>query len=241
MDFAKIGYGRTTNKVIAIALAATSLIPAISHAATDQPRVVSYGNPIGTYSVTCDGTICEVILDHLSGPDLWNPNPTVKFPTGNKVDQEQFCRNMEMAKPANCDANNPPSSPGIDPNWIGNGCGDGSFKVAILEKVLELGMANYSGSLDNPLPSISFFGACQSHDQCYGMAPSKAWCDNAFGESLYSACSLGTSTYHSQCQALADAYVSAVEVGGMDAHNQAQDDRACAAWAKDMEQNGCNE
>ena len=207
---------------------------------TDQPRVVSYGSYTPGYSVTCDGMICEEIMKFLNAPDMSTPYPVSKTSSGTD-DKEKFCRNMELAEPESCDMNNPPSTPAFDPDWVGNGCGDGSFKVAFVDAVLDRSLPNYSGSLDNPLPGISFFGSCQTHDMCYGMSPSKGWCDTNFNTDLKSACQSGNGTYLSQCNSLAEGYTLAVELGGTDAHNAAQNERACAAWVKDMEQNGCNE
>ena len=219
-------------------IAATSLVPAAAGEPVPQPRIVTTETYIPGYSVKCTGTICEEIMKYLDGPDMTDPNPLLGAGDG-YVDHDQFCRNMRAARPPGCDADNPPSSPGYDPNWMGNGCGDGSFKVAFLEAIAGLVVPNYTGNLDHPLPGVSFFGSCQAHDQCYGMAPTKGWCDGNFNDNMKSACSTGNTTHYSQCLATANALTAAVVYGGTDAHTAAQQARQCAAWANDLKENGC--
>lgn len=224
----------------AIGLILSALVVAASATEpTEGDRVESWEKYVPGSSIKCEGYICEEVLKTLTGPDLSNPEPLLGGTDG-IVNKDQFCENLKLGKPAGCDANNPPSSPGIDPNWVGNGCGDGTFKMVFAEAALTFSLPAYTGNLDQPLPGVSFFAACQAHDQCYGMAPAKSWCDDYFHNRMYDACAAANPSYRSGCQGLADLFKHVVVAGGKSAHDAAQQNRMCAAWAKDMEENQCD-
>jgi hypothetical protein len=188
----------------------------------------------------CSGGICEHLLGSISPPTYTIPElELLNEGEAGGMTPEQFCAEMENNKPEGCDVNNPPSTPTYDPDWVSNGCGDGSFKVAFIAEVGKLVVPNFNGDLDNPLPGIAFGGACRAHDKCYGSLLARATCDTYFKSMMNNACDGGSPTYASQCGSMANAYYGAVNVGGGGAYAAAQSNRACAAWAKDMEEAGC--
>lgn len=217
------------------------------HAQTTLPPVVVTGTRIGGGTIICRGTACEGVLRALAGPDHYIESelPLQPDQVSIPLDPAQVCANLEQAQPPNCSLNNPPSMPGYDPNWIANGCGDGTVASEVGEFLAGLVLPDHTGNLNNPLPGISFYGACAAHDKCYGSGGglySKGMCDGIFNYNMDAACDAGSPTYAPQCADIREAYVDAVETSfGQSAYDAAQSNLACAAWASDMEENECDE
>ena len=187
----------------------------------------------------CESAICNSLEQALL-PVSWTiPELEVTNGDAGGMTKEQFCAEMKQHKPQDCDLENPPSSPGFDSNWVSNGCGDGSFKTKFVEVIGSLTLSNYTGDLNNPLPGISFLGACRGHDMCYSTVVPKASCDKNFLISMNAACDAGSSTYAGQCSDIAAGYHGAVGLFGDGPYDEAQKARECAAWANDMEVNQC--
>ncbi|MFN3843674.1 MAG: hypothetical protein ACK4RW_10500 [Rehaibacterium terrae] len=156
-----------------------------------------------------------------------------------EIDEDRFCKNLRRARPRGCSYHSPPSVPRLDPGWVGNGCGDGSWRTRAAEFLLGLIVDGYTGDLNNPLPGVSFFGVCQAHDYCYGIGADRGRCDREFVESLGDTCQRSAGSYLSSCLLLAGAYGSAVVRYGRSAYDAAQSQRACALWALEMRVNQC--
>lgn len=203
---------------------------------TDLPTVKA----VKPFEPLCQGATCFSIWQSISIVE-WDPATQELFTKGggDTLTKEQFCAEMSSKAPVGCDADNPPSTPGFDSQWVSNGCGDGSFSANFAEVAAGLVVPNYQQNLDNPFPGISFLGACRMHDACYSTMVPKANCDYAFNGALQNACGLGSATYADQCQSLAYGMVGAVGIFGDDAYAAGQQARECAAWAADMEENGC--
>ncbi len=228
---------RTAAVVASIAIGLSTLAPLPAVAVTDLPPVIVRGTYVGGGNVICRGESCAGVLRALSGMDIPLSPEQGPLIDPEPVHKPQFCAHVKAAKPPNC-GGTPPSVPGYDPGWMANGCGDGSFKVTIASEVAKLVVPNYTGSLDHPLPSVSFFGACTAHDACYGAATSKQVCDSMFDVHMQNACSFAPG-YAAQCSSLRSAYRTSVQSFGQPAYNAAQAARSCAAWHHDMEANGC--
>ena len=225
-------------RVVAIAVILFS--PFNVRAADDDPTDLPRVEAVKPFIPFCRGSTCEGLLLSL-GMIEWSPTDQELFREGggDRLTKEQFCAEMKAHPPEDCDVDNPPSSPGFDPGWTSNGCGDGSFKSAFAAAVGRLVLPDFGGELDNPLPGISFLGACAFHDRCYTTKISKASCDKSFFSQMELSCGSGSNTYGDQCQDIAAAYFGVVGVEGDDAYAQAQQERECAAWAEDMEANKC--
>ena len=223
---------------ICLTLIVACLSISAARGTTDLPPVVVTGTFVGGGTVICRGESCAGVLRALSGFDILTPEdgPLVEVDLP-PVPKPQFCAHLKAAKPPNC-GTSPPSAPGYDPAWVANGCGDGSLKVQIVSEIAKYTIPNYTGSLDHPLPSVSFFGACTAHDACYGAAQSKPVCDGMFNIHMQGACGLAPG-YASQCDSLRSAYRTAVQTFGQSPYNAAQLARSCAAWHHDMETNQC--
>lgn len=200
------------------------------------PPVVVIGH--GGWSIMCRGAACIGILRGLP-PQIEPPLNMAEL--DDRISQFQFCSELSQANPSpqTCDVNNPPSVPGIDPGWVSNGCGDGSIFSDVGQEVAGLGLAGYTGNLNNPFPGVSFYGACMGHDACYGSGTLRDSCDVDFFSSLQARCSAGS--FQSGCARIAERFHTAVSTFGAAAYHAALMQRDCATWARDMEQNGCAE
>lgn len=223
-------------------LAALLLATAAPIAAQDPtlPRVIVEGRP-----VSCTSAICtELVLSFIQTAP--SPPPDVAVLSDIHVDQDVFCTELRQGnpQPGTCSASNPPSSPDFDPSWTGNGCGTGAFVEEIAAEIASLGSpaTGFTGSLDSPLPGVSFSGACRSHDHCYSTTTmTREGCDARFRTAVHAACRSSGAQYSSSCFGLAGAFSRAVENFGLAAYNAAQIERFCASWARDMQQNGCTQ
>lgn len=213
-----------------------------SFAATAQttlPRVTATGTRTDGVEIRCFGVICADTLRSVETMILME-REFAQLEDEVRVDKQQFCANLKMAQPPGCSMTNPPSAPGYDPGYIGNGCGDGSFASWIANEAVKNGVWGYNGNLDHPLPGVSFYPACQAHDYCYAAGKEKGMCDQAFGSSLQGVCAAANSSYQPSCGTLSSIYKTAVSTFGQGAYNVSQADLACAAWAYDMEANECD-
>lgn len=164
------------------------------------------------------------------------------------IDEEFFCRHLKGSRPANCHYSSPPPVPGFTPNWQPNGCGSGPYVRLLGEQALgALYASNFTGNFDTPYRTrdgvlVSFLGACNAHDRCWGEGMDRVWCDETFRDRMYEACSVESSTSgYGICTGMASAYHAAVSTNlGAEIYNQAFANRECAAWVHDMKANDCN-
>ena len=210
---------------------------------TTLPPVVITGTATTTEGQTiyCFTPACEEIIE-FNTQQFDGTFETISQGNGGAVDKDTFCANMAGNKPPGCDVSAPPSMPGFDAGWVGNGCGDGSFASIVADALVGMIVSNYDGDLDHPFPGVSFYPACQAHDRCYATrGSSKATCDGTLGSNLGSVCSSASSTYQGACQLLRQVYVDVVTLKGGDPFNAAQGEADCAAWASEMEVDQCTE
>ena len=210
---------------------------------TDQPRVVSYGRFEGGAFAFCTGPECAQALASLE--DKRAPYELeLTLDAENGIDHGEFCQLMKDQQPENCDASDPPSTPGTDPGWEPNACGTSGFSNLLLDSGIgSFYSESYSGNFNAPFPGVSFRGACNDHDACWGVAGSRATCDNNFHESMRSACgSVAQASSRTVCDGFAAAYFSAVSATNIGNNNyqQSVESRKCALWAYDMKINGCD-
>lgn len=210
------------------------------------PRVRVTAQGIDGVTIICRDTACEGVLRALGGTHYSESSKpylpdTVTIP----LNPDEVCANLKQARPQDCSPSNPPSVPGYNPDWLANGCGDGTFASDFGEFMSGVFLPDHTGDLNNPLPNISFYGACAGHDRCYGTGGpfySKGMCDHAFSYAMKLACDAGSSTYASQCETIRNSYVDAVQTTfGESAYDSAQQQVACASWVSDMEENKCVE
>lgn len=210
-------------------------------AQTTLPRVKATVVTLDGGMITCHGSICVDALRSIETMILMEREFAQVEEEDAKVDKQKFCAYLKMAQPPGCSLGSPPSAPGYDPYYVGNGCGDGSFASWIANEVVSNGVWGYEGNLDHPLPGVSFNAACQVHDYCYSAGGVKDNCDQQFGTALQDVCAGSNATYQDSCYTLSSIYGKSVDLLGNGAYNGAQADLACAAWAYDMEVNGCED
>lgn len=209
---------------------------------TDLPPVEVKGTAITTEGLllACFTDTCNDLIP-LSTEIVSGEMSEITNVGSGAVDKEKFCKNLAGNQPPGCTASSPPSVPGFDPSWVGNGCGDGSFALIFADSVVGHVIPGYTGDLDHPLPGISFYAACQHHDMCYGsMGSDKTVCDSDFKAALSNTCS-SSSNYGFSCGVLTSLYYYAVRYLGSSNFNAAQGEMACAAWALEMEVNQCKQ
>lgn len=215
------------------------------------PPVIVEGIRIDGRRVLCTGTQCADVLRDMQMAVMAEPLPyEATLPdTDPTVDGEAFCENLADARPSGCSASNPPPSPGITvpgkQPWQANGCGTGGFANLFADVILTLASSNYySGNLDAPYPGVGFRGACDGHDQCWAMAGEREACDRSFQRSMESACDqLGEANARGACYGFAGLYRGAVSSTNASdaAYQNSIKARACALWANDMRENGCED
>lgn len=159
------------------------------------------------------------------------------------IDHEAFCKALKAKRPSNCDAGDPPSTPGLDPGWQPNACGTGGASNLLLDSGMHVVYSdNYSGDFNAPYPGISFKTACDAHDLCWGVAGDRANCDANFDAAMRAACGVLVSpSSNTVCNGFAGAYFSAVATTNIGNQNYAASvaARACAIWAYEIKINGC--
>lgn len=209
-------------------------------AQTTLPRVIATGTRTDGVDIRCFGGICADTLRSVEMM-IMMAGEFEQLDGEVQVDKRQFCANLKTARPPGCSMIAPPSAPGYDPAYVGNGCGDGSFKSYIANELVSHVVWGYSGNLDHPLPGVSFYSACQVHDYCYASGRPRDTCDQGFGASLLRICEGANASHQSSCSTLSSIYRKAVGAFGQGPYNASQADLACAAWAYDMEANECEE
>ena len=229
-----------TSLVIAMTLLAINPARGNDREPTDQPRVIAYGHFDGGGMAFCTSAQCAQAL---AGADktLYQEERTLEPESG--VNRESFCELLKDQQPENCDASDPPSTPGLDPGWQPNGCGTDGLSNLLLESGLAVFYTEaYSGNFNAPFPGISFRSACNSHDACWGVGGERATCDNTFHNNMRSACGAAAQgSSRTACNAFGAAYFSAVSATdiGNGNYSESVEERKCALWAYDVYTNGC--
>lgn len=170
-------------------------------ATTDLPRVRAvYPTLTGGY-VVCTGLACEGVLDDWQSRAGWiEYDASLPYTDSPPIPEPEFCSGLKASKPANCALSSPPSVPGFDPTWKPNGCGTGAHYEILLEQGLGVIFGeDFTGNFDAPYRTragriVSFLGACNSHDRCWGEANDRTWCDIAFRDSMVQACAVEDDT-----------------------------------------------
>lgn len=221
-------------KMLALTLAFVGVLGFADHVEAQTnpgPAFVVYGYPVSGNAVICRGMACSSVISQL-GYNMTNSPMPGGGGTGSAG--PNFCANLQARKPNGCGAV-PPSVPQIDPGWVGNGCGDGSFGSDIVSGVLGIPLPFLN--LNSPGVGITFTTVCNQHDRCYGTNFfSRSVCDDKFRDSLFLYCATNSNP---ACGTYAMAYANAVGTFGEDAYDEAGDKFACARWFKDKEANGC--
>lgn len=206
--------------------------------ATDSPLDLPPVKVVATYdgwNTVCYGYECTELLNRMLVTLPPSPLPD--------IDQNEFCALLKTTKPEGCRRFDPPSTPDTDPNWQPNGCGNNwRVQAAMSLGILAIVPDDFAGNYNAPYSEVSFLDSCNRHDQCYGSAFDKAFCDERFGDEMEAACSAVTSsTGYNVCDGLAGIYKGAVAstTFGEDAYLSSVNQHTCAVWAKDMEANGC--
>lgn len=207
----------------------------------DMPRVTAYGRFDDGGFLICRGAECANVMAGFSERSPYQMELSLDIEDG--FDREQFCAALNNKRPSNCNASNPPSTPGLDSNWQANGCGTGGVSNLLLDSGMEVLLSdNYSGDFQAPYAGVSFRSACDAHDACWGVAGSRSVCDTAFHESMTAACgTISQASSRTTCEGFAAAYFSAVSITniGNSNYQRATENRKCALWAHDMKANGC--
>lgn len=227
---------RITISFIAAVIAASS--PAQAQTNLPGVTVTADGWPI-----LCAGSDCAYLID------TWKNPRTNQTPMGGggsiSLTHDEFCEKLENRAPDQCDAEDPPSVPFVDPGWEGNGCGTGGWADSLITILAhQYGTSGFTGNLDEPMDGVSFLNACNDHDQCYFGTPigtrSKSYCDNTLFEALGSVCAAAASYQQSNCEDIAFQYRGALGTAASDeAWEEDHDAMICALYAKDMDRNGC--
>lgn len=158
------------------------------------------------------------------------------------VERSEFCERLKDSRPQGCSKSSPPSVPALDPRWQPNGCGVGGWQDVALGLIAGLALPEFTGELDAPFPGVSFLGACNRHDQCYGIQLDKYSCDGRFREDMADACAGSTlGTALEICFSAGSAYHLAVTAHGDTAYESAGAKWECARWHLEMKINGCTE
>lgn len=218
-------------------------------AQTTFPPIVVTAPRVGGGTILCQGSACEGIMRDLQAsrmeelmmyeqifPDILEDIP---------IEKSKFCASLKATKPANCNLDSPPPSPGIyvpgQSGFQANGCGTGRLANLFADAALYLATRpTYSGNFQAPYPGVSFQAACNGHDTCWAMGGGKDGCDFAFRQEMINACG-GESAANNVCLGFSGIYHGAVTNTGMaqNAYNNSVAGRTCALWASNMRQNGC--
>ncbi len=232
----------TLFKRFLIVAALTGLLT-VAHAdnTTTLPPVRAVLSDLGT-DVLCYGYECAGILNVMA-PPLFVVEYATIADTDVVIDHGEFCRQLKDKKPPGCDLSSPPSTPDTDANWQPNGCGNNwRVQAAMQLGIMAIVPDEFAGNFNAPYSGVSFLGACNRHDQCYGLAFDKAFCDSRFGDEMTAACGVvASSAGHNVCDGLAGIYKGAVAATtfGNDAYASSVKAHTCAVWVKDMNVNGC--
>ena len=209
--------------------------------------VTVYGRRSSGGTILCTGEACASVLNSLAAQS-GQPLSTISLPLEDSpiVNGTQFCAALNAAQPANCNYSAPPSTPVYDSNWQPNGCGTSPLVNWFLTSALSVAGGQsgvFSGNLDEPYQGVSFLQACNRHDDCWGRAFDRGWCDSDFRDDMISACdTLSNSSQWNTCNAFASAYHAAVGPTNSlsnSTYNSQSEKLRCAAWAHDKRANGC--
>lgn len=216
-----------------------SLAPLHLLAQTNLPPVVVTAPSISGGNVLCRGDACAGVVaslqSQINGMNFDQGFPMEEDPP---ISKSQFCANLKATKPSGCNFSSPPSTPAFNPSWTPNGCGTDSMSTAIADYIVSQGYPVTGGTgLDNPAAGINFKSACDAHDRCYGLISGKATCDGDFAAGLADICQASSNT---ACSTIAGVYSSAATNLGNDAYALSVTQNVCAAWASDMQVNGCS-
>lgn len=218
-------------------------------AVTDLPAVRAvYPTDTGG-NVICTGSACEgIVMEWRAASSGWidyedSQRPDEEIP----IKKAHFCANLKASRPANCNYSSPPPVPGFTPNWQPNGCGTGQYGRMFAEQGLSVSFGSeFTGNLDVPYrtrsgQAVSFLGACNAHDRCWGEGNDRTWCDLSFRDNMIRACSVEADTAgYGTCMGMASAYHAGVSSSYATAHyNQTLANRECTAWVHDMRANNC--
>ena len=185
--------------------------------------------------VICRGQACGDLLDSLGAMRFKSLELEPETLPETFLTKTQICGALRSRRSGVCNVSSPPSVPLIDPNWQPNGCGDGSTGAQSASAMLTL-LPPLGGDLNEPIPGVNFRNACNSHDRCYGLAGLKGNCDNLFRTQLNNACN---SSGVAGCSTLAAGYEQAVRQWGQEAYDTSVQERSCAEFARDVNENGC--
>ena len=205
------------------------------------PRILVTARAGDGGMLSCVGSACAGVISGMTVRSPYQTELTLEAETG--LDRADFCAALKSKQPANCNSSNPPSTPGLDPNWQPNGCGTGGMSNLLLDSGMEVLLSDtYSGNFQAPYPGVSFRSACDAHDACWGVAGSRAVCDTAFHNAMEAACGVvSQAAARTTCNGFASAYFSAVAITniGNSNYQRATENRRCALWAQDVKANGC--
>lgn len=229
--------------ILAFSLGALAIFPGHASASDpfNWPTILVTARAGDGGMLTCLGSACAGVISGMTERSPYEMELTLDAET--ELDRGLFCSVLKSKRPENCNASNPPSTPGLDPNWQPNGCGTGGLSNLLLDSGMEVLLSDtYSGDFQAPYPGVSFQSACNAHDACWGVAGSRSACDNAFRSSMEAACGvLSQASARSTCSGFASAYFSAVSITniGNSNYQRATESRRCALWVQDMKANGC--
>jgi len=239
------------NFVTALTALVLCLSTGAALATTTLPAVVVRGTSIDQYSLACTGYDCASFLESIGGISTSYRTPVAGMGDGGArglvgLTRAQFCNQLASQKPSGCNPASPPSVPIYDPMWEANGCGTGAMANFFLGLVMDsLYADHYSGNLDRPVhtsngQNISFLGACNKHDECWGSGGARGTCDMAFRVAMEGQCNGLTGPDSSACFGIASTYFGAVSSDAATEHyDESVSNHSCAAWAYDMRRNGC--
>jgi hypothetical protein len=214
------------------------------------PTVTVVGISNDGARLACTGYECAAFLESIGGVKTFNTPLAGMGESGGgggiDLTRAQFWILLSCQKPSGCDQGSPPSVPVYDPSWEANGCGTGGMGDLFLSMLMSsMFEDHYSGSLDAPMHTsngvnISFLGACNHHDQCWGSGGARGTCDDKFLQEMKTACGGLATSDLSSCNGIAGIYYGAVSTDAATEHyDDSVSDHACAAWAYDMRRNGC--
>lgn len=215
---------------------------------TDLPPVRAIGISTDGASILCYSADCALALLDLQTPPFprWDSEIGPEAP----VDKQALCSALEYRiaqryKDPNgpkCNTEDPPSVPGLDPLWTPNGCGTGAAVESIAAKVTRLLFPDFTGDLDRPYPGVSFVGACNAHDRCWGVQGDRLTCDDGFRIATNQACNAAPLSGRNACMGIASGYHAGVTSAIGDRNYQAAGkERTCAIYAKELKDNGCDD
>lgn len=234
--------GKTLERAATVAVLACLITVANADDTTTLPPVRAVPSDLG--EIVCFGYDCADVLDGLTPiAPLFPLEYDYISPDVGAVSHDEFCEGLNDKKPFGCDASNPLSTAGTDPNWQPNGCGSSATDRVMMSAALYvIAPDEYRGDPDNPYAEVSFLGACNTHDACWGRGFDKVSCDADFQQDMYTACStVAAPGGQNVCNGMASIYFGFVagSEDGIENYDEAYSDHVCAMWAKDMNTNGC--